>query len=137
MNWQYKLLLTGVCAILLIDTLGSIASRLLDFNYVYLTPASFLVYATIGFIGTRKLSLIKGLLLVAIVGLFESVIGWQISILLHANTGKFSNEQPTLLLWILTVILSAITATLMGLIGCGIAKITKKKTAPLSDKQFN
>ena len=90
MNWEYKLLFAGIFAILIIVTLGSIASRLFDFNYGYLTAVSFLLYGTIGFIGTRRKNVITGVLLAALAGLFESVVGWQISILLHANTGKMS-----------------------------------------------
>ncbi|MFI5160114.1 MAG: hypothetical protein ACHQHN_02505 [Sphingobacteriales bacterium] len=127
MRWEYKLVFAGIFAIFLIDTVGSIASRLLDFNYVYFTPASFLVYGTVGFIGTRKKNLKKGLLLALPVASFDPLIGWQISILLHANTGRFNNDEPSLVLWIFTVITMVIINTFIGLIGCGIATLLKKR----------
>ena len=125
MKQEYKILLFGLLSILLVDVLGSIASRQLDFNFSILSPLSFIIYGTCGFITTKKNGIKTGVLIAAIIGLFDSTIGWKISMLLKANTGNINND-PTAGLWLITIVIVTGVAALFGLIGGGITLIKKR-----------
>jgi hypothetical protein len=125
MRQEYKILLFGLLSILLVDVLGSIASRQLDFNASILSRLSFIIYGTFGFITTKKSGLKTGVLIAAIIGLFDSTIGWKISMLLNANTGNINND-PTAGLWLITIAIVTGVAALFGLIGGGITMIKKR-----------
>lgn len=126
MKQHYKILLIGILAVALLDTIGSIASRQLDFNYSLLSPVSFLIYGTTAFIATRRKDLKNGVFFAAILGLFDSTIGWKLSMLLDANTGGFAIEVTTGL-WIMTAVLVIGFSALVGLLGGALAGIVKKK----------
>lgn len=126
MKQHYKTLLIGILAVGLLDTIGSIASRQLDFNYSLLSPVSFLIYGTTAFIATRRKDLKTGVFFAAILGLFDSTIGWKLSMLLDANTGGFAIEVTTGL-WIMTAVLVIGFSALVGLLGGALAGIVKKK----------
>jgi hypothetical protein len=124
----YKILLIGLLTIGLFDTFGSIASRQFDLSYTIFAPVSFLIYAFFGFMAAKESGLKTGVLVSAAVGLFDSTIGWKISMLLNANTGDIK-IRLTVLLWVITVILVTGTAALCGLIGGGLAVIIKRRKA--------
>lgn len=126
MKQEFKVLLVGLLSIGLFDFFGSIASRHFDFNYTILASVSLLIYGATGFFGARANGLKTGVLFAAIVGLFDSTIGWEISILLRANTGNFKNN-PTIAVWITTAIIVTASAALLGLIGSALARIKKGK----------
>lgn len=125
MKQEHKILLIGIIAIGLLDTLGSIASRQLAFNYSLLFPVSFMIYGTIGFLVARSMNLKIGVVYGASLGLFDSTIGLGISRLLDANTGNYFKELTTVV-WIVTVMFMICIGALVALIGGGIARIVKK-----------
>lgn len=122
MKYEYKLLLTGLFTIGAFDAITSIASRQFNFNYIYLALGSFIIYCILGFWGTKKINLKTGILIATANGFFDSTVGWEISMLLKANTGNIKNE-PTLLLWIITIIFVTCLAAICGLIGGWLAKV--------------
>lgn len=126
MKLEYKLLLAGCLTIGLFDAIGSFASRHFTFNYTYLAAISFTIYCVFGFIATKQVNLKTGVLIAAAIGLFDSTVGWEISILLKANTGNIKIE-PSIVVWIATMMLVVGSAALCGLIGGGVAKLFKKK----------
>lgn len=125
---KLNLLQIGILAIFLFDIIGSVSSRWIGFNYEYLTPLSFLIYCTISFLATRKTNLKTGVLYNVLMGLFDSTIGWLISILLKANTGGIDIQPYSVKFFLMMVISMIIIAGLMGLIGGGVALLTKKKS---------
>src|SRR5687768_12347733 len=118
MKSEHKILLIGIIAVGLLDTLGSIVSRQLDFNYSHLSFISFIIYGTTSFFTTRIKNLKTGGLYGMILGLFDSTIGLKISLLLNANTGD-SNYEITTAVWIFVVVFMMATGALVGLIGGG------------------
>lgn len=122
----YKTLLFGWLTIALFDVLGCIASRHFNFNYTYLASGSFIIYCAFGFLGTKKIDLKTGVGLAAAVGLFDSTIGWEISMLLKVNTGNIENN-PSITIWVITAVFVTGLAALCGLIGGGLAKAFKSK----------
>ncbi|MBK9535928.1 MAG: hypothetical protein IPO10_12290 [Flavobacteriales bacterium] len=86
---------------------------------------SFIIYGTTAFIATRQRDIKTGMIYAAILGLFDTTVGWKISMLLDANTGDIEN-QATRGLWIITAIIGTGVAALFGLLGSGLTRITGK-----------
>ena len=84
--------LAGILLVTIIDVLGSIASRKLDFNYGYLTPLSLGIYMLVGYQVSKEYGLIYAVISTCIVGVFDATAGWQLSAALKANTG-LDDEQ--------------------------------------------
>jgi hypothetical protein len=123
---EHKILLGGLIAVALLDTFGSIASRQLDFNYSNLFFLSFLIYGTTCFLVTQIAALNTGVMHGMILGLFDSTIGFKISILLDANTGN-TNYELTTGLWIIIVVLMIGYGAFVGLISGGLASLLKRR----------
>jgi hypothetical protein len=124
MKSAYILLLTGCLTVLILDALGSIASRRLNFNYSRLAPLSFIVYTAIGFIGAREANQSTSIIIAAVTGLFDATIGWKISMLLKANIGEMDNN-PSILRWISTALFVTLLAAICGLVGSELLRLTR------------
>lgn len=127
MGREYKVLLIGALTIGLYDAIASISSRQFNFNYSILAAGSFIIYVTFGFISAKGNSLKTGVWVAAGVGLFDSTAGWEISMLLHANTGNVKND-PSAIVWIITAIFVTVLAAICGLAGGWLGRISKKST---------
>ena len=119
-------ILLGFLLITLLDGVSSIASRQLNFNYGSLFPLALIIYTAVPFYISKmydsKMAIISGGLL----GLFDSTIGWIISILLKANIGN-RKLVLTPVIVILTIIFVTILSTLLGLLGSWLAKKSSPK----------
>ena len=133
MKQEYKILLIALLVLGLLDTLGSISSRQLDFNYSFLSPFSFIIYGTAAFLTARQKDITTGVLFAAILGLFDSTIGWKLSMILDANTGDIDNQASTGL-WIMTAVLMTGSAALVGFLGGGLTRIIYKKSTNAQQK---
>lgn len=127
MKLEYKLLLIGFLTIGIFDALSSIASNQFNFNYIYLALGSFIIYCFFGFLGTKEINLKVGVFVATATGFFDSTVGWKISMLLKANTGTIKNN-PTILMWSITIIFVTCLAALCGLTGGWLARVNKKKS---------
>lgn len=128
MNRQLRLIILGVVIIILIDTIGSIASRVLGFDYGYFAILSALNYGMIGYLTTRYYNLSKAFVTGALLGLFDVTVGWQISFILKANAEGMEQEVGTGV-WIVTMIFGIGFAVLFGQIGGWIYRKTRRKEA--------
>ncbi len=89
--------MSGVLAVTIIDSLGSITSRKWNYNYTYPSPISFLVYTSLGYFGCKYLSnLTWALIIPAIVGIYDSTVGRKISAVFNANFGKYREGNESL-----------------------------------------
>src|SRR5688500_11435640 len=102
MKNDYKTLLIGFLAVVILDTVGSIASKQFAFNYGFLSPVSFLMYGTVSYLVTKKTKISKGIVLAVFMGSFDATIGLSISTYLEANTGL--DYKMTTAYWITAVI---------------------------------
>ena len=69
----------GVVAVLVFDTLGSLAARRFRFAYPNLAPGSFAIYMVVGYAAGAAEPVSMGILAGAVVALIESTVGWAIS----------------------------------------------------------
>ena len=79
------MLLLAILCVTLIATVGAIASRLLRFNYGYLTVLSLAVYATCGFFIAGIAGFNMVLLASLIVGSYDATVGWKLAKVCRAN----------------------------------------------------
>jgi len=105
----------GVILIVLLDTIGSIASNRINFKYTQLIPLSFAIYVLIGFILAKVASYPITTLFMGLLGLFDGTVGLKLSIHFKANMG-LSEEQ-------LAKIQSAKTAVMMIFVGIAFGSI--------------
>ncbi|MGZ8554162.1 MAG: hypothetical protein ACXWV8_12190 [Chitinophagaceae bacterium] len=85
-------LLIGLAAVTFIDVVGSIVSRLLNFNYGYFIVLSFIAYISTGYmIAVKTNSALLTMIVVMLVGLYDATAGWIIAQKLKANY-KYTKE---------------------------------------------
>ena len=117
----FWILLFGVIAVTILDGLGSIASRKLDFSYGRLALFSFIIYGIIGYVGSGMVDTMAGITLTGLVALYDAVIGFRICIALDANWGELQEmveenfgDKP---LEVSEVLMSVIIGMVIGGIG--------------------
>jgi hypothetical protein len=106
----------GIIFVLLVDIVGSIASRKYNFNYTYFAPLSLLNYMSVGYFASDSHGLKTALAASFVVGVFDATIGLWIALKLKANY-RFNEEEeqiathPVMLLFLIGV------TVLFGFIG--------------------
>lgn len=125
MKNKLSIFLVGILAVTLLDSLGAIASRQLNFNYSLLSIVSFIVYVGFAFFLASQTDKKTTIIITGLLGLFDGTIGWKISELLGANTGENEIEITTTIL-ITTVILMTTFSCLLGLLGWWLSKKISK-----------
>lgn len=128
MRLTYKLLLTGIAIIGILDILGSIASRQMNFNYANLAPFSLGVYCGLGFLFCRKTNMKTTVFLIAVLGLFDATIGWEICMLLGAKTGMPEGGLG-ILAWALMAVFMMAYGAFCGFIGGGLYQLSGRIAA--------
>ncbi|HEY1679773.1 MAG TPA: hypothetical protein VGG04_18805 [Candidatus Sulfotelmatobacter sp.] len=128
--------LFGICAVLILDTGGSVLSQRLKFRYSRLAPISLLLWGTAADMASRGAgndlagAIVLGGLAGLIVGFFDSTVGWWISWCIGA--GRLERESitnPKIARTILTVTMlatavGATTVFLVELVGKAIQRTT-------------
>lgn len=84
--------LAGISSVTLIDTLGAIASRRLNFNYGWLIIFSLFVYTFTAYFVSARTNLSVAFLANCIIGLYDATVGWKLSLALNAKTGMTADE---------------------------------------------
>ena len=84
--------LAGISAVTLIDTLGAIASRKLNFYYGWLTILSLLVYTFTAYFISARTNFSLAFLANCIIGLYDATVGWKLALALNANIGMTAEE---------------------------------------------
>ena len=99
MNFTYAIicLVIGLILVTIIDTLGAISSRKLNFNYAYLSVCSFAVYIALGYMLSKQYSVQIALLIASLVGLYDGTVGLKLSIMLKANNKLNAQENIDIL----------------------------------------
>ncbi|HMW65385.1 MAG TPA: hypothetical protein PKC82_00550 [Chitinophagaceae bacterium] len=117
-----KYLIIGIFSITLVDTLGAVASRKMNFKYIYLSFISIAIYILVAFFVSKEYILINVLLTNAILGLYDCTIGLWLSIVLRANNG-LTAEQIKELFTLKSSIAFIVISVFFGLIGFELSKI--------------
>ncbi len=110
----------GILVTTVIDSIGSLLSRRLNFNYGFLAPLSFITYTMVSYFVTQKANVSFGLLITFLVCLYDCLVGWKISILLNANMDVKSKSFKMSFLG--KVFLAVLLTLLFGVLGSYLAQ---------------
>lgn len=126
MQRNLKFNLAVIAAVVLIDVVGSIASRAFHFNYTRLFWVSWCVYFLAGFVGYRRFGFLAGVVAGWVAGFAEATLGW----LLSTAVGPYLPNRPQqpygVLIVIVTVIIVSILGVFFGLIGALVSKLLSR-----------
>jgi hypothetical protein len=114
------IIIIGALTVILYDTAGSVASRVLGFAYSWLIMGSVIIYALFGYSATKSSGLLVGALTGALIGIVDATIGWYISWTI--GPGQPTTEVNAMGI-ILTVFFVSNLAMFFGLIGGLFTKI--------------
>ncbi len=109
-------LLAGLLTITIIDTVGAILSRKLQFKYAYLSILSFILYFSMGYLVMLRFDVEKVLVINALLGIYDGSVGLWLSLKLNANTG-YDNEKVARLTGINAAFISMVLAIILGVTG--------------------
>jgi uncharacterized membrane protein len=112
-------LVSGLLAIVLIATFGAVLSRKLNFKYSYLSLVSAVSYIMVAYLICKISDLKTALIVNGFLGLFDSTVGFRLSIKFQANSG-YTKEQSTIMIGVKTSIAVMIFALAFSLVGYGI-----------------
>ena len=88
--------LYAIVAITILCTVGSITSRILHFNFAYLSILSYLIYILLGYFISSKSTLSTALLASLVVGFYDATVCWNLCIKLKANMGLEAEQIKNL-----------------------------------------
>jgi hypothetical protein len=108
------ILVVGVVAVLMLDTIGSIASRRFGFQYGSLSILSWVLGIGTGFFAARYGSLSLSLLIGGIVAFIDATLGWYISWIIGPGRPK---NRITAALIAKTVLIVTLTGAALGFVG--------------------
>jgi len=108
-------LISSITVITVLDIVGSISSRRLDFKYRSLIIPSLLLYILIGFISARQFGFHGAVYVNALTGFYDGTIGFWLSIKLRANGTE--NDRVRNFLGIKSGLYMVGVGVLCGLVG--------------------
>ncbi|WP_316751718.1 hypothetical protein [Pedobacter gandavensis] len=112
-------LISGLLVMVLIATLGAVLSRKLNFKYSYLSIFSAVLYIILAYLICKIADLKTALLVNGFLGLFDSTIGFLLSIKFQSNSG-YTKEQSTNIIGLKTSIAVMVFALVFSFVGYGI-----------------
>ncbi|HSN62159.1 MAG TPA: hypothetical protein VLR49_14565 [Ferruginibacter sp.] len=115
-------LFISIIIITIIDTLGAIASRKLNFNYAYLSILSFTVYMILGYLLSKQYNLPIIFFIAGLLGLYDGTIGFRLSIYLKANN-RLETKKSKELLTVKTAVTMIIIACVFAYFGYLLIKL--------------
>jgi hypothetical protein len=78
-------ILGAIGSVTIIDTVGAVASRKLNFNYGWLTILPLLVYTLAGYFISAYVNFSLVLLSSLIIGIYDATVGWKLALIFKAN----------------------------------------------------
>ncbi|MGE5323280.1 MAG: hypothetical protein ACM3SW_10475 [Actinomycetota bacterium] len=121
MKSKVRLYLTVACLIVLFDLAGSLASRVLHFDYGSLTVGSLFLYGVSGYMAFRYHRIVGGLLAGLMAGFCDSTVGWALSTAIHPYM-RYPAPRLTVFVVSVTVVFVTLVGGFFGFTGAVIAK---------------
>ena len=121
---RYVWLICGL-AVLILDTLGSLAARHWGFAYGSLSAISFLLYFCAGVGAGRLAGVWAGGLAGGVTALIDATLGWAIS----CEVGATRGAGLTPLTFVVVALGVVFTGWVLGLLGGGIGKAVHRSVA--------
>jgi hypothetical protein len=123
MNFSHLPFIFTIASLVLVTILaiaGSILSRIFKFNYSLLTPISIVLYIALSYFISKESGLSSALISCIAVGIYDSIIGWELSKKFEANLGALKEETENIPVHTRVIIMILIT-TFFAFIGYWIS----------------
>ncbi|WP_312793383.1 hypothetical protein [Sphingobacterium sp.] len=132
-----KFLERGIIAVTIVDIVGSLLSRWLNFDYGWFSIFSVAIYIGMAYLIARKQNLKTTLWSTTKLALYDTTIGFMLSLSLEADTG-YDDKLYKLGLagWLILIIVWALLSNILGLIGYKLA-IWRKNSNSNSPAMLN
>jgi hypothetical protein len=115
-----RIILLGSAAVILFDTVASLASRHFGFAYVKASVGSWLICALVGYWAMRSAGM-RGVVLAAVaIALVDATVGWAISWAI--GPGRLSSGRMTPAEWAA----AAVTVILLSLVAASLGAVAAK-----------
>ena len=111
------LILCGLIAVVLIATVGAIASRKFNFRYTLLSFVSLLLYIVIAYWVSKEAGLPGALIATAVIGLFDSTVGWDLCLRFNANLADEEAQEVINIPTSIRVMMMLLVALVCGGVG--------------------
>ncbi len=121
MSKYWKIVVSGIIAVLVFDTAASFASEIIGFPYAYASIGSIIIYSTIGYTCFRCCGLIKAVIAAVMVELVDATLGWYISWCI--GPGALPEEETSTVVIGVTIIMVLVFAVVCSLLGAGLARL--------------
>jgi hypothetical protein len=126
MKIEFKLILIGSVAIILLDSAAASLARKFNFSYASFWPASILVYFLVTYQAAKYWGIKGAVTFGAYIGLFDATIGWKISTWIPGDI-KGSMTNLTFGVWFTTVFIVMLLGILISLPAFFIASYREKR----------
>ena len=121
MNPFWKIVGLGIAAVLVFDTVASIASLTMGFPYGYASIGSFLIYTMIGYFAFRRCGFVLSIGAAVVVELVDATLGWFIS--WQIGPGALPADQITTSILAMTLGFVLVLAVVCSSIGSAVARV--------------
>lgn len=122
MRRLHRIVVAGIAAVLLFDTVASFASVIVGFPYANAAVGSFMIYTTVGYFSYRCGGIGASIGSSVLVGLADVTLGWGISWLI--GPGALPPEQRTTAVITFAIVFVFAMAIMSALSGAGIARLS-------------
>ena len=120
MSKFWKIIRSGIFAVLAFDTAASFASLGFGFPYAYASAGSVLIYVTVGYLVFRQYGLSRAVGAALLVEAVDATLGWFVS--WQIGPGELPQEQATPILIAISIAFVFIFAAVCAVIGSAIAR---------------
>ena len=134
MKAETRFYLVLVASIVLFDVTGSLASRMLKFDYTALVWPSRFLYLLAGYFGFSYIRLVGGVLAGLVAGIADATIGWALSAAIRPYL-PFAQPPLSVRTIMFVVVFVSLQAAFFGFVGgllsLLVRRFRKRSSAPL------
>lgn len=119
---QFVHLFISACVgLIIIDGGGAIASRMLNFDFSWLTIPSAILYVTFSFLVGKRMSKWNTIIATLFLGLFDVTFGWYLATILRANMTQVDFSKTPFIAVLISAVIICSIYMLTGLFGWWLA----------------
>ena len=124
-------ILVGCVTIVAFDAVGATAARHFDFNYSYLAPISFAIYAATAFLAVRESgNTTLGAVAGATVAFVDATLGWTASWLIGPGAADESSRGEVVMTAIVVVAIGTTLGFIAGRVATSASTMRRSRTNP-------
>ena len=124
-------ILVGCVTIVAFDALGAAAARQFDFNYSYLAPISFVIYAAVAFLAARESrNATLGAVAGTTVAFVDATLGWTASWLIGPGAADEYSRGEVVMTAVVVVVIGTTLGFIAGRVAARASTMRRSRTNP-------